>query len=222
MAKMTGADYTNLGLGAYSLVQGLTAKRPGKLQPTKMRSVIRPAQGDAAALTNSKNEIAQQVSSATRDVSRIAGSDVGRSIAARLGIHKSATDASVKAEHDNARMIREDQNRMSQELNQEAYTNALLENQANQANFEVDQQNFQNTQAAARAGVNSSVNYIAQREANLDNNKIIERQSQERANAIKAAAYQDAYTQAIINKKSPEEAKKIASQAISRFGIYPK
>lgn len=217
--KISAADVANAGLGAAALVGSLTARRPRPIRPVRMASPVRVASGDEAALSRNKERIAQEAAAATRDVNRIAGSDVMSGFAARLGVQKNATDAVRDAELANSQLLKQDQVRADQAVMQQDYTNALLENQAQQTNFEVDQQQYNTTRAANAQGLNSSLNYIAQKEANVRNNEIVARQAQEQIQAIKGSAYQDAYTRAIVAGKSPEQAKEIAAESTARFGL---
>lgn len=212
-------DAANIALGASSLVSGLSNRRPRAIRPTKMNSQIRPGSGDEAALNRTKERITQEGAAATRDVNRIAGSDVMSGFAARLGVQKNTTDAIAQAEATNSQLLKQDTQRADQQEQQQDYTNALLENQAQQTNFQADTQEFQQTRAAATAGVNSALNYNAQQEANIRNNEIVARQTQQQIDAIKASAYQDAYTRAIVAQKTPQEAAQIAEESVSRFGL---
>lgn len=225
MAQFSSSDAINLGTGIYSLVRGLTTRRPKALTAPQYRATVRPAEGDPEGLMRKKNEIADQAAQATRDVTRIAGSDVHQGIAARLGIQRNANQALTAAESENTRLLREDQRRQDEQINQQEYANTMLQNQAAQANWEQDQQRFAGDQAAARQGVNSSLNYIAQKEANQQNNRIVERQAAEQVQSIRGSLYQDAYVRAIVAGQTPEEATQTAQRAIDAMpvsSIYPR
>lgn len=226
MAQFNAADAINAGTGIYSLVRGLTTRRPGRLQATQYKGPVRAAAGDPEGLLRKKNDIAAEAAAANRDVTRIAGSDVNMGIQARLGIQRNATQALSQAEGENTRLLREDQARQDQQIAQQEYTNAMLRNQASQANWEQDQQRFAQTQAGAIQGVNSSLNYITQQQANKQNNEIMERRAKEGMESIRGSLYQDAYVRAIVQGMSPEEARNSAYESLGGLnggkGAYPR
>lgn len=225
MAEIRTPDALNYASGAYSLIKGLTTRKPGRYRAQRYNAPVRPAAGDEEALRRTKNEIAQQVSSATQDVNRIVGSDINRGIAARLGVQNNATKAIVDAEANNARLLREDQNRVEQQLSQQEYINSQYANQEGMANWQRDNQVYDNVQAASAQGVQSSLQYIIDKDANERNNAIIQQQAQEQMAAFRATLYADAYNKAIVAGKTDQEAKQIALNASNALdqarGFYP-
>lgn len=228
MANFTAGDAINLATGTYSLVRGLTRRRPGSFQPVAYTPVVTPATGDPEGLERQRNAIADNAAAATRDVTTIAGSDANAGLNARLGIQRNANQASAEAEAANQAIVRDQQRQNAQIQNQAAYANAQTQNQARAVNYEQEVASYNQAAAAAGAGLSSSLNYITQREANLRNNQIQQEtaanQAAQQIDAVQGSLYQDAYVRATVDGKSPEEAKKIAMESIQGFknGFVPK
>lgn len=214
------AGGANLVLGASSLIRGLRLRRPSPYRPTRYIANIRPAQGFDEATRRAKNEIVEQAASATRDVNRMAGSDVGASIAARLGIQKTASQALADTDFKNAEAFRQDQNRVSQEQNREALVNAQLQDQANQINFASDQAEYQANRNAVAQGLQSALQFEANREADLRTKAAQEAAANQNLDVVNKALEYDLYTKALSLSGDPEVARRAVEQN-PNYGYLP-
>lgn len=203
--------------GGYSLIRGLTRRKPKPYTPTTYNANVRPAQANTEGLQRTKNEIADQVSSATRDVTRIAGSDANSGILARLGVQQNANKAVAGAEAQSAEMYRADQNRVSEQLDRQGIVNAQILNEAKQIDSQNEQAAYTADKAAATSGVQSAINYEVAREADLTNKRAAEKSANQVVDAYDKAAWGDAYNKAIEMGKTPAEATAYADELSKRL-----
>ncbi len=218
-ARMGGADYANAALGVYSLIRGLTAKKPRKLSLTPYKPNIRPASGDPDGLARAKNQIASQTASASRDVTRIAGSDFQSGMQARLGIQANASKVLSDVEFNNSTLYKEDQRRVSDELNKANLINTQLQNEASQINQQQDRETFAATQRASSSGLQSAIQYEANRSADIKNKQVAENQSNQFIDAVDKGNWHEAYNNAIIGGNDPEQAKAIADESLKKSSV---
>lgn len=196
--KIGFGDVSNIALGVSSLVEGITAKKPKKFKPKLYSASIRPAQGDREGLNRAKSDIASQVSATNREVTRIAGSDSSKGILARLGVQSNANKAVVDAEANNSKLLREDQNRVASQLDEQGKINTMIQNQAQEFNAQVDQANYAAKKGAAAQGIQSSLNYIAAKEADQDNKYAVQENANQTLDAIEAGKRYDLIQKQVI------------------------
>jgi hypothetical protein len=213
-SKRTNIDYANTAVGVASLIKGITTKKPKGYQPSPFTANIRPAQGNEEALRRIKNDIAEQTTSATSDINRMAGSDINQGIAGRVRLHANSSKAISDAEAENAKSYQEDLNRISQELHNQNLVNTQINNQANQYNSQVEQTNYAATKAASAAGVQSSLQYEANRQGDLRNKQVAETQANQMLDAMDKTYWFDTYNKAITQGLKEEEARFRADEAV--------
>jgi hypothetical protein len=220
--SIDSSSIANTALGVVSLIKGLRNKKPKSFNPTRYTANIRPAQGNEESVKRIKNDIAEQVSSGSRDVTRMAGSDVNTGILARLGIQNNATKAIASAEAENAKLYQQDQNRVSQEMNQAELINTQIRNEADQYNSLVAQSNYAANQAAAAQGVQNSLQYAIDRGADRDNKRVAENQINQRLDVMNNTHRLSAYNDNFLKTGDATKAE-IHSDAVMKnrdFSIY--
>src|SRR5690606_3834569 len=107
----------------------------------------------------------------------------------------------------NAEAFRQDQNRVSQEQNREALVNAQLQDQAKQINFSTDQAEYQANRNAAAQGVQSALQFEANREADLRTKAAQETAANQNLDIVNKALEYDLYTKAVAAGATPDAAR---------------
>jgi hypothetical protein len=181
------ADAASAVSGVSSLIRGLTTKRVKPYTPTKFTPSIRPAQADLESLQRSKNNIASESARMTNEIKKTAGSDGNASIRGLLGSQANVNRANQEAEAIASKQYMDDQNRVSQEVNQAEQFNTVTENQGKMLQNQQDNE-FRNSRLmTANSGVQSALNYFTAREADQKNKEILARQSNQNVGLLKQA-----------------------------------
>ncbi len=175
----TGLRLLNAGLGLAGAISFATAKRPNLPGPGKFQSLINPATGMSEASKRfAQTQIAANTAAATKPMT----SDARLNQQAKLQANYNANQALSNIAVQDAEMMRQDQMRVNQQVNQDSLMNFQNQQAYNQQKFALDNEAFQQRRAQGQQMVQSAINYENQRAADMANKRIAENTANNQVN----------------------------------------
>ncbi len=165
----------NTGMGLYGAGMALSNKSPTVPDFTKARFRIRPGSGDYDSLQRNLNAADSSYSSMRNTLRDNVGSDRTTYIRSLLGAGQFRNQAQMQAVNTDAGIRIQDRQREDAMKMAEDQYNIQGINQQSQQKFGWDAQRWQTRNAGAQAMVNSSLNFGAQKRANMYNNEMAEK-----------------------------------------------
>jgi hypothetical protein len=165
----------NTGLGLYGAASLLTAKRPKAKSPEEISLNIRPAQGDEDMVSRSNKEINESVRQGTAMLRSRTGSDVQSYVQGATAMIDNAGKAKASVLGQNAQLKRQDEVRMSAEINQGKQIDFSAKDQFRREQNFVNEQAYAQRVGGAQAAVNNALNFGIQKRAG-DKNQAVERE----------------------------------------------
>lgn len=212
----TGLRLLNAGLGIAGAISYATAKRPNLPGPGKFQSLIMPAQGMSEA---SKRFAQNQIASQSAQLTNPATSDPRLNAQIKLQANYNANQALSNLAVQDAEMMRQDQYRVNQQLNQDALMNFQNEQAYKQQKFALDNDAYQQRRQQGQAMAQSAINYENQRAADMQNKRIAENNANQQLGILSEQAILSDNANRRINYQ-PQLTPEQEAAMRQRYGIY--